>query len=100
MTQVSGGILKEKKCSVYFLAFKFIHGRAQMMTLWDLPSPRIFVTDNEDCTYPTHICIPQQDGPNVPIETHDVTTASKMLGITSLLLATPLLTWNIWSRRA
>ena len=28
LAQASGGILKEKKCSVYFLAYKFVRGRA------------------------------------------------------------------------
>ncbi len=32
-------------------------------------------------TYPSHISIPQPEGPDVPIETHNSTTALKMLGI-------------------
>jgi hypothetical protein len=32
-------------------------------------------------TYPSHICIPQPTGPDAYIETHDVTTVSKMLGV-------------------
>jgi hypothetical protein len=39
LAQASGGILKEKKCSVYFLAYKFIRGHARLMTLCDLPPP-------------------------------------------------------------
>ncbi len=37
------------------------------------------MTDNGRA-YPSHICIPQPDGPNAPIKTHDVSIASKMLG--------------------
>jgi hypothetical protein len=33
LAQASGGILKEKKCSVYFLAYKFVHGWAWLMSL-------------------------------------------------------------------
>jgi hypothetical protein len=29
LAQASGGILKAKKCSVYFLEYKFIRGRAR-----------------------------------------------------------------------
>jgi hypothetical protein len=38
------------------------------------------VTDDGHA-YPSHICIPQPDGPNAPIETHNVSVASKMLGV-------------------
>ena len=31
--------------------------------------------------YPSHIRIPQPEGPDAPIVTHEVTTASKMLGV-------------------
>jgi hypothetical protein len=36
---------------------------------------------DEGRIYPVHISIPQPDGPDAPIETHNATTASKMLGI-------------------
>jgi hypothetical protein len=81
LAQASGGILKENKCSVYFLAYKYIRGHAKMMTLWDLPPPGVEIIDDKGHAYPTHICIPQLDGPNMSIETHDVTIASKMLGV-------------------
>jgi hypothetical protein len=80
LAQATGGILKEKKCSVYFLDYKFVCGRAKMISLHKLPPPRVYVTDNGR-TYPLQISIPQPNSLDVPIETHDVTTASKMLGI-------------------
>jgi hypothetical protein len=33
LAQASGGILKEKKCSMYFLDYKFICGRAVIKSL-------------------------------------------------------------------
>ncbi len=62
---------------VYFLAYKYVHGCTKMMTLHDLPPPAVEMIDNKGRAYPTHICIPQPDGPNVSIEMHDVTIASK-----------------------
>ena len=80
LAQASGGILKEKKCSVYFLAYKFVRGRAGLMSLDDLPTPATYVMDG-DQLYPSHISIPQPEGPDAPITTHEVATASKMLGV-------------------
>jgi hypothetical protein len=51
-----------------------------MKSLHDLPPTRVYVTDT-DCTYPLHISIPQPDGPDAPIETHNIMNASKMLGV-------------------
>ncbi len=39
LTQASGGILKAGKCSAYFMDYKFIHGRAKIKSLCDLPEP-------------------------------------------------------------
>ncbi len=83
LAQASGGILKEKKCWVYFLDSKFIHGRTWMKSLEDLPPPRAYITD-EGQTYPSHICIPQPTGLDAPIKTHDVATASKNVGVALL----------------
>ena len=80
LAQASGGILKPTKCSVYFLAYKFVRGRARLMSLQDLPAPSARVTEGNQ-EYPSHITIPQPDGSVAPIVTHDVTTASKMLGV-------------------
>ncbi len=57
LAQVTGGILKEKKCSVYFLDYKFARGCAKMISLHELPPPRVYVTD-DGCTYFSHISIP------------------------------------------
>jgi hypothetical protein len=80
LAQASGGILKEKKCSVYFLDYKFVNGWARMKLLLDLPPPQEWITE-AGRTYPLHISFPQPVGPDIPIETHDVLTASKMLGV-------------------
>ena len=80
LAQASGGILKEKKCSVYFLDYKVVRGRFWLKSLCDLPEPRTYI-EEEGRHYPAHIWIPQPDGLNVFIETHDVTTALKMLGV-------------------
>jgi hypothetical protein len=42
LAQVRGDILKEKKCSVYFLDYKFVHGHAKMKSLHDLPPPEVY----------------------------------------------------------
>jgi hypothetical protein len=80
LAQASGGVLKEKKCSVYFLDYKFVHGRAAMKSLQDLPAPWCYIAKGENML-PLHITIPQPVGPAVSIITHDVTSASKMLVI-------------------
>jgi hypothetical protein len=80
LAQASCGILKKKKCSVYFLDYIYVRRWARLKTLQELPPPRVYVTDNGQ-TYQSHNCIPQPDGLNAPIETHDVSVASKMLGV-------------------
>ncbi len=80
LAQASGGILKDTTCSVYILDYKFVGKQARMKTLRNLPAPARYITiGNTLC--PSHITIPQPAGPDVPISTHDVTTASKMLGV-------------------
>jgi hypothetical protein len=75
-----GGILNAGKCSVYFLDYKFVSGRARIKSLGGLPEPTGLI--KLDCKLlPSHISIPQPDGPDARIVTHDVTTASKVLGI-------------------
>jgi hypothetical protein len=80
LAQAFGGILKEKKCSVYFMDYMYVRGWLRLKTLQELPPPRVYVNNNGR-TYPSHICIPQPDSPNAPIETHNVSVASKMLGV-------------------
>jgi hypothetical protein len=98
LAQAAGGILKEKKCSAYFLDYKFVRGHAKMKSLHNLPPPRIHVMD-EGCIYPLHINIPQPDGPDAPIETHNVTTTSKMLGFHFSPSAIHQCMLNTWSKR-
>jgi hypothetical protein len=79
LAQASGGILKEKKSSVYFLDYKAVCGRFWMKSPQDIPHPRLYIME-EGRAYLAHIRIPQPDGPDAYIEMHDVNTASKMLG--------------------
>jgi hypothetical protein len=76
----SGGILKEKKCSVYILDYKWVQGRARLKLLTDLPAPQRNILEDGQL-HPSHITIPQPEGPDLPIITHEVTVASKMLGV-------------------
>ncbi len=39
LAQALGGILKDKKCSVHFLDYKYTNGRTKMNSLHDLPAP-------------------------------------------------------------
>jgi hypothetical protein len=74
LSQASGGILKAGKCSVYFLDYKFVSGRARMKSLGDLPKPTGLIKLNGKLL-PSHISILQPDGPDARIVTHNVTTA-------------------------
>ncbi len=65
---------------MYFLDYKVVWGQFRHKSLRNLPEPRIYIKE-EGRHYPAHIWIPQPDGRNAFIETHDVTTASKMLGV-------------------
>jgi hypothetical protein len=51
-----------------------------MKSLQDLLAPRLYISKG-DAIYPAHIIIPQLGGTEMPIITHDVTTALKMLGV-------------------
>jgi hypothetical protein len=46
----------------------------------DLPPPAMYINEG-DILLLSHITFPQPDGPAVGIATHDVATASKMLGV-------------------
>ncbi len=80
LAQASGGILKPEKCSVYFMDYKFVQGRAEMKSLQDLPEPTRLI-EHKGQLLPSHISIPQPDGTKAYIVTHDVATASKVLGV-------------------
>ncbi len=53
---------------------------AGIKSLQDLPAPWLYISDGETM-YPSHIIIPQPDCMEMPITTHDVMTALKMLGV-------------------
>ena len=80
LANASGGILKKHKCSVYFLDYINVKGRFRLKRLNELSPPKCYIRE-DDAMLPSHITIPQPEGPDVPIVTHDVTTASKMLGV-------------------
>jgi hypothetical protein len=72
LAQASEGILKDAKCSVYILDYKFVCGQAQMKLLSNLPTPAQYITVG-NILFLSHITIPQPVGPDVPIITHDIT---------------------------
>ncbi len=72
--------MKDKKCSIYFLDYKYTNGCAQMKSLHDLPAPSQYISEDGEL-FPSHISIPQPVGPGAPIIRHDISTASKMLGV-------------------
>ena len=83
--QSTGGILKAIKCSLFLLTYKWPNGRDRLKTLSNLPdSPYEVVTETpegeEDKVYPSHVKIPQPNGIDVPIWTHGLEDAVKMLG--------------------
>jgi hypothetical protein len=51
-----------------------------MKLLSILPAPKCYIAEDGKML-PSHILIPQPEGPDLPIVTHDVHTASKMLGV-------------------
>jgi hypothetical protein len=76
----SGGILKEKMCSVDLLDYKYTRRHTRMKILSNLPAPRCYITKDGKMRL-SHILIPHPEGPDLPIVTHNVHTASKMLGV-------------------
>jgi hypothetical protein len=80
LSQASGGILKPAKRSVYLTLYEYLNGRAQLKSMLNLPPPVTYINWG-DILLPLHITFPQPDGPAVGVATHDVVTASKMLGV-------------------
>ncbi len=80
LSQALGGILETPKCLIYFLSYKYVLGRAKLKSLHDLPEPLSWIVD-DGRILPSYITIPQPQGPDVPKVTHNVLTASKMLGV-------------------
>ncbi len=72
--------MKEKKCLVYLLDYEFVRGCARMKVLSELPAPKCYIAKDGQML-PSHTSIPQPEGPDLPIITHKVTTASKMHGV-------------------
>jgi len=76
-------MLKPPKCFVYFLSYRFVHGRARMKTLRSFAAPKYLIAAEEDGRAPLkgHIVVPQPDGSVAPIPMLDCRQPSKMLGI-------------------
>ena len=81
LAQATGGSLKPSKCSIYFMIYKFVRGRAKLKSLRDLPTASSTLTLDSGKEAPAHIVILQPDSSSCPIQTLDVSEASKMLGI-------------------
>ena len=61
--------------------YKFVKGRARLQELKDLPEAGYEVELPDGTLAAAYILIPQSDGTEVPIVTHTVAVASKMLGL-------------------
>ena len=108
LAQATGGSLKPSKCYIYFMIYKFVRGRAKLKLLRDLPTASSTLTLDSGKEAPAHIVILQPDSSSCPIQTLDVSEASKMLGIHFVLkgdstthiedriLAKPLHRHNAW----
>ena len=81
LTLATGGALKQSKCSIYSMLYKFVNGRAKLKRLRGLPTPSSKLTLENEKAALSHINIPQPDGSTCAIQTLNVTDSSKMLGI-------------------
>ena len=66
---------------MYFLMYKYVGGRSRLMLRKDLPEEYDVAIIKDGKTAPSHITIPQPNGLQVPIQTHDVKDTTKMLGL-------------------
>jgi hypothetical protein len=57
-----------------------MRGRVQIKLLGNLPALKCYSAE-DGMMLPSHISIPQPEGPDLPIISHDIHTASKMLGV-------------------
>ena len=85
LAQATGAILKQEKCSIQPLLWKFVRGRARMKHIADMPEPTTWVRLPDKSgklgpLQPSHISIPQPDGSRAPIATLNPDVAAKMLG--------------------
>ena len=78
-------IIKAITCSLFLLTYKWPNGLALLKTVNNLPAASYEVivktpAGEEDKVYPSNGKIPQQNGINLPIRTHELEDAVKMLG--------------------
>ena len=83
--QSTGAVLNALKSSLFLLSYKWSNGRARLKKVNELPSiGHEFVVNGpngeQPVVHPAHVTIPQPDGSNAPIRTHDLKDAVKMLG--------------------
>ena len=78
-------IIKAITCSLFLLTYKWPNGLALLKTVNNLPAASYEVivktpAGEEDMVYPSHAKIPQPSGIGLPIWTHGLEDAVKMLG--------------------
>ena len=83
IVQFTGGMAM--KCSLFLLTYNWPNGRARLKTMNDLVTPPHEVVvetpaGEEDNVHPSHVKIPQPNGIDLPIRTHELEDAVKMLG--------------------
>ena len=86
IVQSTGGMLKSLKHSLFLLTYKWMRGHDCLKTLCGLPdAPYKVVRETskgeEDRVYPPHVTVPQPNGPDLPIRTHKLKDAVKMIGV-------------------
>ena len=81
LAQATGGALKQEKCSAYFLLYRFPSGVPRLKSVSEFPAPIAEVTRKDGTTAPAHITVPQPNGNELPIDTLDVSTPAKLLGV-------------------
>ena len=77
--------------SLFLLTYKWPNGRARLKTMNNLATPPYEVivkkpAGEEDKVYSSHVKIPQPNGIDLPILTHELEDAVKMLGFYNTLL--------------
>ena len=85
IVQATNRILKALNCSLFLLMYKWQDDREKLQTLRDLPEPQCEITiptpeGQDDLVCPSHVSVPQPHGSSLPICTHEITNAVKMLG--------------------
>ena len=83
--QSTGAVLNALKSSLFLLAYKWSNGRARLKAINDLPQvEHEFVVDGSNgaqpMVFPAYVTIPQSDGTETALKTHDLKNSVKILG--------------------